>query len=950
LLRKTPPKTIGFCIGNTAILGGWGIRDVESNLNSVNTKTMKYKKSEFFQNKAERKTHACFTAFCSLLILAAVLSCNRNAEQGEPALTVHYYRYNGDYEGWNVWAWPLEPPGDGTSAAFDGEHPDEDGFVSAKIFFPAGKQKIRELGVIARKSTNDNEWAYKDGQNDRFTVEKEIWLVQNDPVMYNEKPKISGPPILFAVADSPDAVMLTLAKEPDDYGVFAVYQNGRKISGLSRKLSDAAADSGDADDSGDSGNGGPITALILLNEKIIDPSLLYTVQDESGVYSGRNVVMRGVLDSFYYAGADLGLSYRSDQSVFKVWAPTARALAVALYDTAGQYNSAGKLVSQETERLHPMEKDAATGVWTARVSGDLAGAYYMYRVEFADGTATWAADPYARSVSANGQRMAIVDLAATNPPGWQPRHKPPFPPGAWQDAVIYELHVRDFSVDVNSGMRHKGKFLAFTERGTTLNGTPGGTPTGVDHLLRLGITHVHLLPSFDFASINELAVDDPSSNESKHNWGYDPMHFNVPEGSYSSDPNNPVARITEFKQMVQALHDAGIRVIMDMVYNHTFHTGTWPFDTLVPGYYYRTTDTGDYANGSGCGNEVASERPMVRKFIVDSCVYWASEYGIDGLRFDLMGIIDTPTMSAIVSAVREIDPSIIVYGEPWGGGASALSGELQTVIGAQKGRGFAVFNDRIRGAIKGGSDDPSRGFASGQSSTEAGIVRGLMGSIHDFTAEANESVNYVTAHDNLNLWDKFALSHGAKNLAQSPYGLIKSARGVFDSDAVKSTLLANGIVFTSQGIPFFQAGDEMLRSKFGDHNSYASGDEINKIRWENAALYGEIIDYYAGLIRLRKEHPAFRQSAASAIEQSLEILEQNDLGVSFVLNASAAGDSWRAIFVAYNGGAKARRFALPDSAAVWQQVVDSRRAGIDTLAEHSGSVSVPGFSMAVLHD
>jgi len=730
--------------------------------------------------------------------------------------------------------------------------------------------------------------------------------------------------------------MISLPKEPADYGVFAVYQGRQKISALARKLGDAAAGSE---------NKGPFTALITLNE-IIDPSKLYTVQDESGVYSSKNIVMRGILDNFYYGGDDLGLSYSQRESVFKAWSPAAQAVSVALYDNAGQYNSAGKLTDQATERLHRMEKDSASGVWTARIAGNLAGAYYMYRVEFADGSTAWAADPYARAVSANGQRMAIVDLSGTNPPGWQPRHKAPFTPGAWQDAVIYELHVRDFSIDEDSGMRHKGKFLAFTERGTV---SPAGAATGVDHLLRLGVTHVHLLPSFDFASINELAVDDISSNEAKHNWGYDPLHYNVPEGSYSSDPKNPVTRIMEFKQMVQALHDAGIRVIMDVVYNHTFYTGTWPFDTLVPGYYYRTTDTGDYSNGSGCGNEVASERPMVRKFIIDSCVYWAREYNIDGFRFDLMGLIDTPTMQMIASSARGIDPSIIIYGEPWAGGASLLRPELQTVTGAQKGLDFAAFNDRIRGAIKGGSDDGSRGFASGQSSTEAGIVRGLMGSIHDFTSQANESVNYVTAHDNLNLWDKFALAHGAEDLAKAPYSLLKG-NDIFESNAVKSTLLANGIILTSQGIPFFQAGDEMLRSKFGDRNSYASGDEINKIRWANAGLYGEVIDYYAGLIRLRKEHPAFRQSAAADIEATLEILEQNDLGVSFVLKGNAGGDSWRTIFVAYNGGGQQRAFSLPQTAAVWYQVVDSRRAGTQAIAERSGSISLPEFSMAVLHD
>jgi pullulanase len=365
------------------------------------------------------------------------------------------------------------------------------------------------------------------------------------------------------------------------------------------------------------------------------------------------------------------------------------------------------------------------------------------------------------------------------------------------------------------------------------------------------------------------------------------------------------------------------------------------------------TDTGLYANGSGCGNEVASERPMVRKFIIDSCRYWASEYNIDGFRFDLMGLTDTPTMKQLTEELRrDLDPTLIIYGEPWQAGGSVLPEELQTGIGAQKGLGFAVFNDRLRGAVKGGSDDPSRGFATSAPGNEAGIVRGVSGAVNDFTAQANESVNYVTAHDNLNLWDKIALSLGAENLAADPYSLLAGKEDIFESDAVKSVLLANGIIFTSQGIPFFQAGDEMLRSKFGDHNSYASPDNVNKIRWENASRYREIVEYYAGLIRLRKEQPAFRQTLKEDIEKSLEILRTDDMGVSFILKENVtsvitAGES-RMSFVAYNGGRQPKTFTLPAGVPVWRQVVDSRRAGTETLAEVSSSVTLPPLSMAVL--
>jgi len=347
----------------------------------------------------------------------------------------------------------------------------------------------------------------------------------------------------------------------------------------------------------------------------------------------------------------------------------------------------------------------------------------------------------------------------------------------------------------------------------------------------------------------------------------------------------------------------------------------------------------------------------VRKFIIDSCRYWAGEYNVDGFRFDLMGLIDTPTMKMLTEELRrDIDPALIIYGEPWQAGGSVLPLELQTITGAQKGLGFAVFNDRLRTAIKGGSDDDSRGFATGGPSREADIVRGVMGSIHDFTAEANESVNYVTAHDNLNLWDKICFSLGEKNIALSPHHMLeappikKGGQDIFEADAVKSSLLANGIILTSQGIPFFQAGDEILRSKYGDHNSYASPDDINKIRWENAYLYRKVVEYYAGLILLRKEHPAFRQTLGSDIEKTLEILHARDMGVSFILKENAAGDPWRTIFVAYNGGPCPKEFTLPASVPVWQQVVDSRRAGTEPLAEFSGVITLPPFSMTVLHE
>ena len=754
-----------------------------------------------------------------------------------------------------------------------------------------------------------------------------------------KKPAVPPLSIIFAVADSTDTVTVTLPKPPRDYGVFAVYENGGKLAGKAAR--------------GKTGR----KVLISLEEPIADPAKFYVVRDESGFYGDRAVTMRNILDRFYYAGDDLGLNYRSRQSVFKVWSPTAAAFSVALYDDAGSYDASGKLNPGEEKnaRLYRMDRDLSTGVWRAVIPEDLRGRYYLYRAEFPDGTVCWAADPYARAVSANGERMAVVSLEDTDPPGWDTDRLPPF--SAPQDAVICELHIRDFSIDANSGMKHRGKFLAFTERETK---NRDGAVTGVDHLVSLGVTHVHLLPGFDFGSVNELTVDDPASADPKFNWGYDPQNYNVPEGSYSTDPRNPAVRIGEFKRMVQALHNAGIRVVMDVVYNHTYKTGGGPFDTLVNGYFYRTTADGALSDGSACGNEVASERPMVRKYIIDSCLYWAREYHVDGFRFDLMALIDKTTMGQLARELRaRIDSGILVYGEPWQAGGSVLPAGRQTKIGAQKKLGIAVFNDRIRAAIKGGSDDNSRGFVTGQGGLEGGIVKGIEGSVNDFTAAASESVNYVTAHDNLNLWDKIALSLGAEDPAAAPYGLpgpdgnfgVPADPSLLENNAVRAVLLANGIVLTAQGIPFFQAGDEMLRTKFGDHNSYASGDSVNMIRWENASRYRPVIEYYAGLIRLRKEHPAFRMDRKTDIKRKLKILSAGDMLVSFALTGNANNDPWHTIFVAYNGGPVPETLALPDSSALWRQVVDAHRAGTETLAEiRSGTVTLPRISMAVLYE
>jgi pullulanase len=693
--------------------------------------------------------------------------------------------------------------------------------------------------------------------------------------------------------------------------------------------------------------------LTLVDGEKVDVRKIYEVK--IGDSEGMNVTMRNILndESFYYEGNDLGYTYSAAKTAFKLWAPTATKVSLAIYDVAGTY--VGAFVTDHTGGKETKMMRANNGVWSLEVIENLKNKYYMYKIEFADGTVNYAVDPYARSTSANGQRAAIIDLESTDPEGFDLHNKPDIV--SPNDAIVYELHVRDFSINDQSGMENKGKYLAFTETGTT---GPNSVKTGVDSLKELGVNYVHLLPTYDFGSVNELTVDDPDSTDAKFNWGYDPVHFNVPEGSYSTNPQDPRSRIKEYKEMVKSLHENGIRVILDVVYNHTYMNestqleGSSPFDLIVPGYYYRTDDTGKITNGSGTGNEVASERPMVRKYIKDSVHYWASEYGIDGVRFDLMGLIDKQTMQELTKELKDqVDPNFLIYGEPWTGGSSSLPPALQNVKGSQKDKGYAVFNDHIRGAIKGDSDGAGKGFATGATGKEADIVKGVEGAINDFTNRPSESINYVTAHDNLNLWDKLMRVAGTdgdhKNPNYDPHGVI-TEENPLDNEWVKRSLLANGIVLTSQGIPFLHAGEEMLRSKYGDHNSYKSPDSINQIRWELKEEYQSVFDYYQGLIKLRKSHSAFKIDSKTTIEKNLDVFKQDDNVVAYQLKNNANNDTWKNIVVIYNANKTAKEVTLPADTH-WNVVVDHTAAGTETIRTvGSNQVSVEGLSMMVLYD
>jgi pullulanase len=506
--------------------------------------------------------------------------------------------------------------------------------------------------------------------------------------------------------------------------------------------------------------------------------------------------------------------------------------------------------------------------------------------------------------------------------------------------VLYELHVRDFSIDEFSGITHKGKYLAFTEKGTH---SPEGVKTGIDHLKEMGITHVHLLPVYDF-----LTVDETHPDKKEYNWGYDPLNYNAPEGSYSTDPYNGEIRIREFKQMVKALHDAGIGVIMDVVYNHTGLIHHSYFNQTVPGYYYRQLPNGNFSDASGCGTEIASERTMVRKFIIDSILFWTNEYHIDGFRFDLMGIFDIETMNAIRHALDNIDKRIVIYGEGWTGGESPLDEKYRAVkSNTPKLDRIAMFNDDFRDAIKGNWGTPySLGFASGQTLNEETVKYGIVAAtnhhqiIYNYVASTkwawslspNQSINYASCHDNYTLYDKLKLSRPDASL----FVLARMAS------------LAGAIVLTSQGIPFLHAGVEMLRTKRGNGNSYKSGDEINLIDWSRKALFSYVTDYYRKLIAIRKKHPAFRMTKTEMIQKHLKFSGHYLPGVvAYEISENANGDSWKYIQVIFNNNPDPVIF--PVEKREWIEIANGLAVDENGLSRHnSDTLFVRGISMILL--
>jgi len=630
-----------------------------------------------------------------------------------------------------------------------------------------------------------------------------------------------------------------------------------------------------------------------------------------------------------YTGRDLGVKYMPLKTTFKIWAPKATQVKLRLFD-AGDGGEARSTISMIKENK---------GVWIAVINKDIKNKYYTFHV-MEDGK--WlleAPDIYAKAVGVNGKRGMVVDLPSTNPKNWKKDKKPALK--NFTDIIIYELHMRDISVDPNSGIQHKGKYLGLAETGTK---SPDGASTGLDHIRELGVTHVHLLPCFDFNSVDETK---PLSNQ--YNWGYDPLNYNVPEGSYSTNPYDGNVRIKEFKKMVQTLHQNGLRVILDVVYNHTSDINHSNFSQFAPGYFYRHNPDGSYSNATGCGNEVASEMPMARKFMIESVVYWAKEYHLDGFRFDLMGVHDITTMNMISDTLHKIDPTIFIYGEGWTAGNSPMPEALRAVKkNVSKLHEEAVFSDDLRDGLKGGwGDIKEKGFVSGNTKMDESVKFGIVASIPNpqvnydlvnydkgpWAAEPYETISYVSCHDDNTLFDRLKISNPDAS----------------EADLIKMDKLANAIVLTSQGVSFLHSGAELLRTKQGVANSFNQPDSINQIDWTRKTKYKAVFDYYKGLVALRKNHPAFRMPSAKMINEHLKFVDTGVPGlICYRISNNANGDKWKNILVILNGHTTSQTMKTPPGK--WTLAADentTNEAGLKSV--DTGNITIAGTAAYILY-
>ncbi len=646
----------------------------------------------------------------------------------------------------------------------------------------------------------------------------------------------------------------------------------------------------------------------------------------SAITLNSQAIYENSVDYPVYDGDDLGVIWKVNEVNINVWSPTASDVSFQLYK-AGNGGNPLKVIAL---------KKQIKGNWTYKLAGNWEGYYYTFKIKYKNTWLNEVPDPYAKSVGVNGNRGMIVNLENTNPDLWAFDKSPEL---KYQtDAVIYELHVRDASIHPQSGIVNKGKFLGLTEVGTK---SPMGLPTGLDYIKNLGVTHVHLLPSFDFKSLDE------SLSTPQYNWGYDPKNYNVPEGSYATNPFDGKVRINEFKKLIQSFHSNNIGVILDVVYNHTGDTENSIFNQLVPNYYYRQNNEGGFSNASACGNETASERPMFRKFMIESLLYWVNEYHIDGFRFDLMGIHDLKTMELIRDTLIKVKPDILLYGEGWTAGGSPLPDNKRAIkSNIQTLTGIAAFSDEIRDGLKGHVFTPSeKGFISGKHDLAESVRFGIVGGVFHpqinynkvnytkapWAVEPNQTVVYTSCHDNHTLWDRLEIANPTVSV----------------QDRTSMQKLAIGIVLTSQGISFLHAGCEFLRTKNGVENSYESPDAINQMDWVRMDANSMVMDYVQKLIQLRKTHPAFRLGNAADIRQHITFSKDPKEGLIEFSIEKAPNEPWKYIHIMINGTDKDQNVSFPY--ADWRTIVDDQNVFLMPNGGFKGrSAKIKPFSMLIL--
>ncbi len=849
--------------------------------------------------------------FAFLAVLVMLLSCvpmgsRITADAAEELiLKLHYHREDGNYLDWDVWLW--EEGKDGAGFAFVEENGE---MVATKVVTPG----TTRVGFIVRTAG----WGTKDIAEDQFIDIAE--MISGTVHIYVES-GVKGYTKVYG-EDAVTGVKLSKARYDGESTIVAKFTGDIVNTDLNTYFK-VTGPNGDVAIKEVKAEANHEYHLVLEGE--LSAGRNYTITCDGTEYK---VVMPIIFstekfeEQYTYSGDDLGATYTKEKTVFRVWAPTADNVAVRLY----QGGTAG--TNDLIEEL-PMTADV-NGTWVAEKSGDLNGTYYTYYVTIGD-VKNEACDPYARTTGVNGKRAMVIDLASTNPEGWE-NDKNPNADKTFNDAVIYELHVRDLSIDESSGITNKGKYLAFTETGTK---NAAGKSTGIDYIKDLGVTHVHLLPVYDFGSVDESRLNVP-----QFNWGYDPVNYNVPEGSYSTDPYKGEVRVREFKQMVKSMHDNGLSVIMDVVYNHVYNAGEFCFNQIVPQYFTRINESGTYSNGSGCGNDTASERNMVRKYIVDSVLYWAEEYHIDGFRFDLVGLLDTQTINEIMEAVHAVRPDVVFYGEGWSMGTdiTKFGYKMATQTNSKQTPGFAYFSDTIRDALKGSVfNNKETGYISGASG-KVSTLEGCFIGLTNWCSTPAQSVNYASCHDNMTLFDR----------------IVNSTPDASREDQIKMNNLAAAIYMTSQGIPFMQAGEELLRSKPKasggfDENSYASSDAVNSLKWNDLdnKEYQEVLDYYKGLIAFRKEHAALRMTNAADVKANITAVENLDKNVmAFQINGGVNGETADNLFVIFNSNETETEIELPEGK--WNVYINGEKAGTEVLKTVKGKVKVAPISAMVL--